>query len=271
MNPDYLQISVLSLIQGLTEFLPISSSAHLQLPALLLAWPDRGIAFDIAVHLGTLFAVVFYFRRDLRQLIVASLAQLSGRDISDHYRHDARMTSFLLIASIPAGISGLLLYDLIAMYGRNAQLIAATSILFALLMWWVDRNGNQKLSMEDWNLRRAVFVGVAQALALIPGTSRSGVTMTAALQCGFSREAASRFSFLLAIPVIAGSGGLLLVELLNSNDSAVPWMQLVYAAGLACLIAILCIHYFLKMISGIGFLPFVIYRVGLGVLILVLL
>lgn len=271
MSPDYLQISILSLIQGLTEFLPISSSAHLQLPALLFAWPDQGITFDIAVHFGTLLAVIAYFRRDLHRLISSTLAQLFGRDASDLEKSEARMTWFLLIASIPAGISGLLLYDLVALYGRNGQLIAVTSILFALLMWWADNRGSHKLSNEDWNLQRAVFVGVAQALALIPGTSRSGVTMTAALQCGFSREAASRFSFLLAIPIIVGSGGLLLMQVFNSDDLTIPWVQFAYAAGLACLIAILCIHYFLKMIARIGFLPFVIYRIGLGMLLIFLL
>lgn len=271
MNPDYLQLSLLAFIQGLTEFLPISSSAHLQLPALLFNWPDQGLVFDIAVHLGTLIAVVVYFRRDLFQLITASLVQLSGEGTCDQDKANARMMSFLLVASIPAGISGLLFYDLIAVYGRNVELIAAMSILFALLMWWVDRRGIQSLTMEDWNLRRAIFVGCAQALALIPGTSRSGVTMTAALLCGFSREAASRFSFLLAIPIIAGSGGLLTLQLISSGVQTVPWVQLFYGAALAGVVAMLCIHYFLKLIARMGFLPFVIYRVLLGVIIFVLL
>ena len=271
MNPDFLQLSLLAFIQGLTEFLPISSSAHLQLPALLFNWPDQGLAFDIAVHLGTLIAVVVYFRRDLFQLITASLVQLSGEGTSDQDKANAKMMSFLLVASIPAGVSGLLLYDFIAVYGRNAELIAAMSILFALLMWWVDRRGNQSLAMEDWNLQRVIFVGCAQALALIPGTSRSGVTMTAALLCGFSREAASRFSFLLAIPIIAGSGLLLTLQLISADIQTVPWVQLVYGAALACAVAMLCIHYFLKLIARMGFLPFVIYRVLLGVIIIVLL
>lgn len=268
MESNFLQISILALIQGLTEFLPISSSAHLQLPALLLGWSDQGLAFDVAVHLGTLLAVVSYFHRDLLSLLKSFLLQILARPCDERQQREARLAWLLIMASIPAAVAGVLLYDLVAVYGRNAQLIALSSIVFALLLWWVDGRSSHARSMDDWNWRSALVVGLAQIFALLPGTSRSGVTMTAALQCGFSREASARFSFLLAIPIILGSGGLLVLDVLQGSELELSWSLLLYAALLAGLMALACIHYFLRLITRLGYLPFVIYRVVLGAAIL---
>lgn len=163
-----------------------------------------------------------------------------------------------------------MLYDLVALYGRNAQLIALSSIVFALLLWWVDSRSSHHRSMDDWNWQSALLVGLAQIFALLPGTSRSGVTMTAALQCGFSREASARFSFLLAIPIILGSGGLLMLDVLQGSELELSWSLLLYAAILAGLMALACIHYFLQLITRLGYLPFVIYRLVLGAAILLI-
>jgi undecaprenyl-diphosphatase len=268
VESNFLQISILALIQGLTEFLPISSSAHLQLPALLLGWSDQGLAFDVAVHLGTLLAVVSYFHRDLLSLLKSFLLQILARPCDERQQREARLAWLLIMASIPAAVAGVLLYDLVAVYGRNAQLIALSSIVFALLLWWVDGRSSHARSMDDWNWRSALVVGLAQIFALLPGTSRSGVTMTAALQCGFSREASARFSFLLAIPIILGSGGLLVLDVLQGSELELSWSLLLYAALLAGLMALACIHYFLRLITRLGYLPFVIYRVVLGAAIL---
>jgi len=270
VESNFLQISILALIQGLTEFLPISSSAHLQLPALLLGWSDQGLAFDVAVHLGTLLAVVSYFHRDLLSLLKSFLLQIFARPRDEQQQREARLAWLLLMASIPAAVAGVLLYDLVAVYGRNAQLIALSSIVFALLLWWIDARSSHSRSMYDWNWRSALLVGLAQIFALLPGTSRSGVTMTAALQCGFSREASARFSFLLAIPIILGSGGLLVLDVLQGSELELSWSLLLYAAILAGLMALACIHYFLRLITHLGYLPFVIYRVVLGVAILLI-
>mgnify|MGYP000085153590 CR=1 FL=1 len=270
MAPNFWQISILSLIQGITEFLPISSSAHLQLPALLLGWSDQGLAFDIAVHLGTLLAVVGYFHRDILALIKSFLFQITARALDEQQKREARLAWLLILASIPAAIAGVLLYDIVAMYGRNAQLIAGSSIVFALLLWWVDSRSSHSRSMDDWNWQSALAVGLAQVFALLPGTSRSGVTMTAAVQCGFSREAAARFSFLLAIPIILGSGALLLLDVLQGGQLELSISLLLYAAILAGVTALACIHFFLRLIAQLGYLPFVIYRVVLGGAILLL-
>jgi undecaprenyl-diphosphatase len=270
VESTFWQISILALIQGLTEFLPISSSAHLQLPALLLGWSDQGLAFDVAVHLGTLLAVVGYFYRDILALIRSFLLQLFARPLDAQQKQEARLAWLLLAASIPAALAGVLLYDLVALYGRNAQLIALSSIVFALLLWWVDSRSSHHRSMDDWNWQSALLVGLAQIFALLPGTSRSGVTMTAALQCGFSREASARFSFLLAIPIILGSGGLLMLDVLQGSELELSWSLLLYAAILAGLMALACIHYFLQLITRLGYLPFVIYRLVLGAAILLI-
>ncbi|MEQ8407602.1 MAG: undecaprenyl-diphosphate phosphatase [Gammaproteobacteria bacterium] len=260
----FVHLTILALIQGLTEFLPISSSAHLILPSQLLGWPDQGLVFDVAVHLGTLLAVVCYFYRDLIAMLVAWLGSFVGRGD----RTQARLAWMLIIATLPAGLAGLLLNDLVAEYGRSSLVIAAASIVFALGLYWADKQRRGTLALDSLGWREAIWIGLAQMLALIPGTSRSGVTMMAGLLCQLSREDAARFSFLLAIPIILASGGLQGLELATAQAEPIAWAQLLYGVVISALVAFACIHYFLQLIPRLGFLPFVIYRIVLGVVLL---
>lgn len=259
---DFLRATVLALLQGLTEFLPVSSSAHLILPSALFGWEDQGLAFDVAVHLGTLCAVLLYFRRDVSAIAVGMFAQLRGGAASD----DSRLGWALLLATIPVVLAGALLKDVVDQHLRAMWILTATTLLFGLLLWVADSRHVGRLGLRGMSMRVALVIGLAQVLALIPGTSRSGITMTAALFCGMERDAASRFSFLLSIPVIAGASVLLLLDLLQA--STVNWAELSYALVLAMVTALACIHWFLALISRVGFLPFVIYRLLLGLVLL---
>ena len=223
MDLDLIQVSLLATLQGLTEFLPISSSGHLLLPSLLLGWADQGLGFDVAVHVGTLLAVLAYFRSDIRRLLVAWILSLGGGNTSD----DSKLVWLVLIATLPAGIAGLLFSDVLEHYTRSVLIVAVTSIVFALLLLWSDQAGKQRQELFDLNWKQALFIGIAQTLALIPGTSRSGVTMTAALFCNLNRQAAARFSFLLAIPIIVASGLLKFIEVLNIQQYCVGGMVMI--------------------------------------------
>ncbi|PKF56632.1 undecaprenyl-diphosphatase [Alteromonadales bacterium alter-6D02] len=253
-----LEIWVLSLIQGFTEFLPISSSAHLILPSQILGWNDQGLAFDVAVHLGTLLAVIIYFRKEVGTLLVAWFGSLGGT-----HNGESRLAWWIIVGTIPAGLFGLFAKDLIELYLRSAWVIAGTTIVFGLLLWWVDVKAKQVKDEYQLTLSNAIFIGMAQALALIPGTSRSGITMTAGLMLGLTRESAARFSFLLSIPVIIMSGGYTALGFLDEGVT-VNWAELVYGAVLSFVAAYICITFFLKVISKMGMLPFVIYRLLLG-------
>ena len=261
---DFFQITFLAVLQGATEFLPISSSGHLLLPSLLFAWNDQGLTFDVAVHLGSLFAVIIYFRHDLQRLLLAWSKSVLHRTQSA----DSKLAWMLLIATIPAGLSGLLFASKLELYARSLTLIGITSIAFGLLLLISDRTGSKQRSLSSMDWKTALLIGLSQMLALLPGTSRSGITMTAALFCNLDRAAAARFSFLMAIPIIAASGLLKGMELLRADTVSVEWMLLLYAVFISALVAYLCIHYFLQLIARIGFLPFVIYRVLLGILLL---
>jgi len=254
----------LALVQGLTEFLPISSSAHLILVPKLLGWPDQGLAFDVAVHLGTLIAVVTFFRKDILKLFLAWVGSISGKGMTA----EARLAWGVIVGTIPAGIVGLLFKDYIEIYLRSPLVIAATTIIFGLLLWFADRRA--KLARDELTLGWQDFlvIGGAQAMALIPGTSRSGITITAGLLLGLTREAAARYSFLLSIPIIVLSGLSLTSDLLGSAAS-VDWNALALGTVVAAISAFACIHFFLSWINRIGMLPFVIYRLLLGVLLLV--
>ncbi len=255
---DMMQAVWLAVIQGLTEFLPISSSAHLILPAELLGWPDQGLAFDVAVHLGSLIAVISYFRREIRQLVVCWLQQVGGGASTA----ESRLAWHIIIATIPAGLAGLFFSDLIETHLRSIAVIAATTILFGLLLGWADKKNRNNRPLSDASWRSALFVGCAQALALIPGTSRSGITITAGLMLGFEREAAARFSFLMAIPIIVLSAGYKMLQLSQLDD--VDWSPILVGTVLSSITAYLCIKYFLVLINRISMMPFVIYRLLLG-------
>jgi undecaprenyl-diphosphatase len=258
MEHGFIQTTLLALIQGITEFLPISSSAHLILPSALLGWEDQGLAFDLAVHLGSLLAVIHYFRKDLLEIARALLAQLVRGERSEN----SRLGWHLVVATIPVVIAGLLLKDLVETTLRSVVVITATTLVFGVLLWVADRRTRTDRNLQQLDWKTSLFIGLAQILSLVPGTSRSGITMTAALFCHLDRHAASRFSFLLSIPVTAGAVLLLLLDLLAAP--AVDWFELAYATTVAAAASWLCIHYFLKLISTWSFLPFVIYRLLLG-------
>jgi undecaprenyl-diphosphatase len=252
-------------LQGLTEFLPISSSAHLILLPNLLGWEDQGLAFDVAVHVGTLLAVMIYFRHELQRLLGAWFASCLYRQMNV----DARLAWLLLLATVPAALAGLLLYDVVETYLRSPLVIALATIGFGLLLGVADRRGRQERSEDTLMLTDAIWIGLAQALALIPGTSRSGITMTAGLALGLTRSAAARFSFLLSIPVILMAGGFESLQLLQQS-TPVAWSDLLLGTAVAAISAYLCIHFFMRLIERIGMLPFVAYRLLLGVFLLLL-
>jgi undecaprenyl-diphosphatase len=265
MDLEILRVTFLAILQGLTEFLPISSSAHIILPKELFGWPDQGLAFDVAVHVGSLIAVVTYFREDIRVLGAAWWRSVFGQGLN----YEAKLAWFVLIATIPAGLAGLFLGDVIEQYSRSMLLIAFASIFFAVLLYIADRVSRAQTHRESVDLRTCLAVGLFQVLALIPGTSRSGITITAGLFFGMSRNAAARFSFLLAIPLIAATGLLKGVEMSHSN-SAEQWGEILYALAVSACVSFACIHYFLRLIERIGFMPFIIYRIVLGLTLIVL-
>jgi len=260
---DLLNIIALALLQGLTEFLPISSSAHLILLPIIANWQDQGLAFDVAVHVGTLTAVMFYFRHTLKTLTADWLKSITAQQTQG----DSKLAWAVLFGTIPVGLAGLLLGDWIETALRSPLVIATTTIVFGLLLGWADRQGQRVRSEHQLNWRDILFIGIAQAIALIPGTSRSGITITAGLMLGLTREAAARFSFLLSIPVILLAGGLKTIELVQSG-LRVDWTALISGAIFSAVSAYLCIFLFLKMLDRVGMMPFVIYRLILGALLL---
>lgn len=262
---DATQAFWLALIQGLTEFLPISSSAHLILPSALLGWQDQGLAFDVAVHLGSLLAVVSYFRRDIGLLGRSWLQSMQDQRLQTP---ESRMVWYLIAATLPACIVGLVADQLIETHLRTLGVIAATTLVFGLLLGWADLRHRGDKILDNMTLKAALLIGLAQILALIPGTSRSGITITAALALGFERQAAARFSFLLAIPIIALSGGYKALQLLSTP--AVDWLILAIGAAVSTITAYLCIHGFLRLVNRLGMLPFVIYRLLLGLVLILI-
>ena len=257
---EWYQSIILAIVQGLTEFLPISSSAHLAISPILLGWPDQGMAFDIAVHVGTLAAVIYYYRKDLEAMARSWFASLAGGDSDSN----SRLVWYLAIASVPVSIVGLTAGDFIGSHLRNLAVIATTTLVFGLLLGWADKRARTQTSPVAMSLSLALLIGLAQALAPIPGVSRSGVTITAALLLGMDRQLAARFSFLLSIPVIASAGCLLLVDLVQGNQQSIAWMQLVVASVLSGVTAYFCIGAFIRLLDRVGLMPFVYYRVGLA-------
>lgn len=262
---DLVQIILLALIQGLTEFLPVSSSAHLILLPRLAGWADQGLAFDVAVHLGTLGAVVLYFRRELVPM---------GRDwfasfVTRKPTRDAKLAWAIILGTIPAGVAGIFLHDKIELHLRSPLVIATATIVFGIMLWLADRQRAHNRSEYDLNFIDILIIGLAQALALIPGTSRSGITITAALFLGLNRQSSARYSFLLSIPIIAAAG-LLQTTKLMQQSTGVDWGAMLLAMVIAGGSAYLIIHYFLKMIARLSMLPFVLYRLLLGGFILFL-
>lgn len=262
---DFLQILILALVQGLTEFLPVSSSAHLILVPVLTGWEDQGLAFDVAVHVGTLSAVVLYFRKELIRMFKSWITSVTGRGTDK----DAKLAWAVLFGTIPVGLVGLFFKDFIEAYLRSPMVLATATLVFALMLWWADARSRGERDEYSIGWLDVLFIGLAQALALIPGTSRSGATMTAGLFLGLSRQASARFSFLLSIPVIVLAGGLETLDYLEhaSVDDMQPLMLGALLSGVS---AYFCIHYFLKLLERIGMLPFVIYRIILAIFLFVM-
>jgi len=251
---ELMQAVVLALIQGFTEFLPISSSGHLILVPALLAWPDQGLGFDIAVHVGTLLAVCAYFRRDL----LAMATSLTRSETAEF-----RLAWRIIAATIPLGLAGLAFADFVESELRSPVVIAASTAGFGVLLWCVDwlRRGNRSEQSLSW--AQALAIGCGQALALIPGTSRSGITMTVALALGLSREAAGRFSFLLAIPAISMAAVWELRQL-AIDTAPIPWPALAVATAVSAATAFVTIKLFLNLIGRVGMSVFAIYRLILA-------
>jgi undecaprenyl-diphosphatase len=269
-----LQALLLALVQGITEFLPISSSAHLILTPYLFGWRDQGLVFDVATNTGTLAAVMVYFRRDLRDLVAALWSDVAGRGGGTVEGMPARRLALaLVVGTIPVAVAGLLIDDWVETAGRSAFVIAVTSIVFGIALGVADRAGARARELATLTLRDALLVGLAQALALVPGTSRSGITMTAALLLGYHRPAAARFSFLLAIPVGLLVTGWDAAKLVLGGDEAArhpEWGPLLVGLVASAVSAYLVIGALLAWLRRQTMMPFVVYRVALGMLLLAL-
>ncbi len=245
---------ILAIIQGITEFLPISSSGHLILAPRLLGWPDQGLEFDAAIHIGTLAAVVAYFRPQLAAMARAWIASTRGQ-----HSRDGHLAWAVLWGTVPVGLVGLLFNDYIEQHFRSPLLIAVTTAGFGVLLWLADWLGRRQRDEYSVSWGDAALIGLAQALALVPGTSRSGVTMTAGLGVGLTREAAARYSFLLAVPGTALAGTYETLRMVCAHTH-IDWRPVVIGIVVAGVTGFLCIHFLLRFIQRIGMLPFTLYR-----------
>lgn len=252
------QAITLSLLQGLTEFLPISSSAHLILLPVLLGWEDQGLAFDVAVHVGTLTAVIAFYYKDIAQITKAWSGSIVGKGMTDN----AALGWYVLVGTIPVGLVGVCLPEGVLANLRSPLVIAAATIFFAVLLGFAEKKAKE--NRMTIILMDAVIIGLFQAIALIPGTSRSGITITAGLLTGLKREQAARFSFLLAIPVITLAGIVKGLELFKTAEP-VMWDLILTGATLSAIVAYVSIGWFLKLLEKIGMMPFVLYRLVLGI------
>ncbi|MEU7448787.1 undecaprenyl-diphosphate phosphatase [Streptomyces diastaticus] len=273
---------ILGLVQGLTEFLPISSSAHLRLTAAFAGWHDPGAAFTAITQIGTETAVLIYFRKDIATIVSAwfrSLVALVRRDDSMRGNHDAQLGWLVIIGSIPIGVLGVTLKDQIEGPFRDLRLIATTLIVMGLVLGFADRlaaraetgggrhRANGGKTLRDLGVRDGLVYGCCQALALVPGVSRSGATISGGLLMGYTREAAARYSFLLAVPAVLASG---FYELREAGEGHVAWGQTIFATLIAFAVGYAVIAWFMKFITTRSFMPFVYYRVLLGLLIFAL-
>lgn len=253
-----LQLAVLAVVQGLTEFLPISSSGHLILVPHLLGWPDQGLTIDVAAHVGTLAAVLIYFWRDVLQMTAGLLRLVRGR-----FDPGARLALYLLVATIPALVVGYLVDRYAAESFRSVTLVASTMIGFAVVMYVADRSGLTVRRIEHMTLGQAIIIGFAQTIAFIPGTSRSGITMVAARFMGYERVEAARFSFLLSIPAISAAGiwkGYGLYR--EGGDAGLGDASIV--AALAAVTGVFAIAILMRLLPRWGFTPFILYRFAFG-------
>ncbi|MEV7615116.1 undecaprenyl-diphosphate phosphatase [Streptomyces sp. NPDC089799] len=269
---------ILGLVQGLTEFLPISSSAHLRLTAAFAGWEDPGAAFTAITQIGTETAVLIYFRKDIMRIISAWCRSLTDKAMRSD--HDAQMGWLVIVGSIPIGVLGVTLKDQIEGPFRDLRLTATTLIVMGIVLGVADRMAardeaggrhralRERKTLRDLNIKDGLIFGICQAMALIPGVSRSGATVSGGLLMGYTREAAARYSFLLAIPAVVASGGYELKDALQEGH--VAWGPTIFATVLAFVVGYAVIAWFMKFISTKSFMPFVIYRILLGIALFVL-
>jgi undecaprenyl-diphosphatase len=266
------QAVILALVQALTEFLPVSSTAHLTLVPWIMHWPDPGLAFDVALHAGTLVAVLLYFFKDWLTLALCGLgmkypATASTEEVAQH----RRLFWYMVIGTIPGGIAGKLFDRQVEDYFRTPMIIGTSMVLVALLMWWADSRVRLTRKLEDANLGDAATIGVGQAVALWPGISRSGITITTGLFRGLTREAATRFSFLLSAPLIAGAVALKLPGLIKLHKVGaldLPLSTLIISILVSGIAGYFVIAFFIRYLQTRTLKPFVIYRLVVGVMIL---
>jgi undecaprenyl-diphosphatase len=263
---SWIHVAVLAVVQGLTEILPVSSSGHLILVPSVLGWADQGLAFDVAVHFGTLGAVCVYFRNDVMRLVGGGLQVLQGNTGTA----ESKLALSIAAGTIPAAVAGLLFADWIAENLRDPMVVVATLTTYGILLALADRFGKRNKDMSEIGVGGAVVIGVAQALSLVPGTSRSGVTITAGLMLGYKRQEAARFSFLLSAPVIL-LAAIYEAIVLVVEGSTLSVTTLALGALISGLVAFLTIGFFMRFVNAIGLLPFAIYRFVLaGVIVYVL-
>jgi undecaprenyl-diphosphatase len=256
---DFSHAFWLALLQGVTEFLPVSSSGHLVLVPHFLGWSDQGLMFDVAVHIGTLLAIVFYLRRDIG-IISRGLVDVITRGVSSD---GSRLCALIIVATLPTLLVGVLIDATLASSLRQPLIIGVTTAGFGVVLLLADRLGSKHRKVCDFGWRDALIIGIAQAFALIPGTSRAGITMTAALMVGADRVASARFSFLLSIPVILAAGAQQSLQLSRVTSSA-QWSVLMVGVIVAAISSLLVIKFFMRLIERMGMWPFVLYRVMLG-------
>lgn len=272
MDP-LVQALVMGVVQGLTEFLPISSSGHLILVPWLLGWDEpfiTSLAFSVMLHMGTLAALLAYFARDWVRLIGAGLASLRDRRIGDDPTR--RLAWVLVVATVPAGLAGVLLGDAIESVARRPAIVALALVVGAAILWYADQVGRHERDADSIGWGAAFAIGIAQAIALVPGISRSGITISAGLLLGITREAAARFSFLLAAPTIAGAGLFEVYRLVRGEAGAVPDTAILVVGVLASLVTgVLTIHGLLEWFRRRGVGVFVAYRIALAALVVVVL
>ena len=258
-----IQIYTLAIIQGITEFLPISSSGHLVLTSQLLGWPDQGLLLDVAVHLGTLGAVLLFLRKDIWNMLIGLYMMIKGRSHSGQ-----KLILLLIMGTLPLVAIGYFAKDYIYLV-RSPEIIAYATIGFAILLWMIDRMSMTVVYVKHLSVFSAIFIGFMQCFALIPGTSRSGITITAARFLGMNRQEAARFSMLLSIPAIIASATLLGWDIYKENGAIIITQEILYAMGLSFVAALLFIAFMMAWVKNASFGIFVIYRIILGVLLLI--
>jgi undecaprenyl-diphosphatase len=269
---------ILGLVQGLTEFLPVSSSAHLRLTAAFAGWEDPGAAFTAITQIGTETAVLIYFRKDIARIVSAWFRSLTNKAMRQD--HDAQMGWLVIIGSIPIGVLGVTLKDQIEGPFRDLRVTATTLIVMGVILGVADRlaardeiggkhrAARERKTLKDLSVKDGLIYGVCQAMALVPGVSRSGATISGGLLMGYNREAAARYSFLLAVPAVLASGAFELKD--ASEGGHVSWGPTAFATVIAFVVGYVVIAWFMKFITTKSFMPFVYYRVLLGILIIVL-